>query len=58
MFSSPAQMMGKRESNLYDNPNARHNKFYREVIKFYNKRKYASLTLFNWVGSAQFLLTL
>ena len=31
MFSSPAQMMGKRESNQYDDPNAWHNKFYREV---------------------------
>ena len=31
IFSSPAQMMGKRESNQYDDPNAWHNKFYREV---------------------------
>lgn len=31
MFSSPVQMMGKRESNQYDDPNAWHNKFYREV---------------------------
>ena len=31
MFSSPAQMMGKRESNQYDDPNAWHNRFYREV---------------------------
>ena len=31
MFSSPTQMMGKRESNQYDDPNAWHNRFYREV---------------------------
>jgi hypothetical protein len=33
MFSSPVQMMGKRESNQYDDPNAWHNKFYREVTR-------------------------
>lgn len=31
MFFSLAQMMGKCESNQYDDPNDWHNKFYREV---------------------------
>ena len=31
LFDSPSGLMCSRESRLYDNPSAWHNKFYREV---------------------------
>lgn len=45
MFSSPVQMMGKRESNQYDDPNAWHNKFYREVTSKVDEDIFKPLSL-------------
>ena len=48
IFSSPAQMMGKRESNQYEDPNAWHNKFYRILFNtlFLDVRKLSTEEIF------------